>query len=183
MIEQYVQANSLSCLLNRDSFVEVIPEPFRMQGMVSFRVTYSEYINYILSLPVDSGIILSNEFTYLRNLASSANPKLYAYFLQDMAFAICKELVFAEKYRQDASVILPASFNGNNVMASAYLESYRYCVEVEKELLNKVSTAGFGQLKVQRDHNRSLFKLAVILYFMSKVPTVMEEVNLVYDLA
>ena len=183
MIEQYVQANSLSCLLNEDCSAELIPEPFRCQGSISFRVTYSEYSNYILSLPSDSGIILMSDFSLLRNLASTGNPKLYACFLKDLAFAICKEIWFAEAYSKDASIILPASFNGNNVALSVYLKSYEACKAVEMELVDKVQSAGFRSLKTKRRQNKSLYQLAVILYYLSKITPGMKEVNLVYDLA
>jgi len=182
MIEQFVQANSLSCLLNGDSSIEIIPEPFRMQGSVSFHVTYSEYSNYILSLPVDTDIVLMSKYSYLRNLASSDNPKLYSCFLQDIAFAICKEIWFAERYRKDASIILPASFNGKNVKASDCLKTYPLCKDVELELLSRLSTQGFVLNKIERVRNIYLKNLAVVLFSISKVPVVMEEVNLVYDL-
>lgn len=182
MLEQLVQANSLSCLMNEDCTVEQIPEPFRMQGQISFRVTYSEYSNYILSLPMNSDVILMSDNSLLRNLASSGSPKLYSCFLKDLAFAICKELWYAECYNKDASVILPTAFNGNDIKLSDYLQYYSVCNGVELELVNKVHAAGYTSLKVKREHNISLFKMAVILYHMSKIPTVVKEVNLVYDL-
>jgi hypothetical protein len=182
MIEQYVQANSLSCLMNEDRTIEIIPEPFRMQGSVSFRVTYSEYSNYILSLPKDTGVILMSELSYLRNLASSDNPKLYSCFLKDLAFAICKEVWFSECYAKDASIILPASYISKVMTVSAILQSYLYCRDVESELLGKVQSAGFKPFKTQRIQNIRLVQLAVVLYSMSKVPNGVEEVNLVYDL-
>ena len=182
MIEQYVQANSLSCLLNEDSTVELIPEPFRMQGSVSFRVTYSEYSNYILSLPADTGIKLMSEFSYLQNLAATCNPKLYSCFLRDISFAICKEVWFAECYKKDASVILPASFSGNTIKVSDCLESYQYCKDVELELLGKVNCAGFVIPKISSMQNLRLIQVAVVLYSLSMASQVMDEVNLVYDL-
>ena len=182
MIEQNVQANSLSCLLNADSSVELIPEPFRMQSNVLFRVTYSEYSNYILSLQNDSGIILMSNIDYLRSLASTDNPKLYSCFLKDLAFAICKELHYAERYRKDASVILPTAYNHNDLLLSMCLSNYSNCRDVEGELKYCLQTAGFELTKVKRIKNIRLFQLAVILYAMSKAPTVAKEVNLVYDL-
>lgn len=182
MIEQYVQANSLSCLLNQDSSVELIPEPFRMQSSVTFRVSYSEYSNYILSLPVDTRIVLMSSYRYLRNLASSSNPKLYSYFLQDMAFAICKEIWFAEKYDKDASIILPTSFKGENLKVSDCIKSYQFCLDVEQELMARLNQAGFGLHSIKRVQNMLLKNLAVVLFAMSKAPAVLEEVNLVYDL-
>lgn len=182
MIEQYVSASSLSCLLNEDSSVEIVPEPFRMQYAVSFRVAYSEYINYILSLKDDSGIRLMSEISYLRNLASTSNPKLYSCFLQDIAFAIYKELCFAERYRRDASVIIPSSYSAPPLNVTDCLKSYIYCKDIEQELVNKATQAGFILSKVERSANIPLFQLSVVLYQLSKVTTKVKEISLVYDL-
>lgn len=182
MIEQYVSANSLSCLLNRDSSVELIPEPFRMQYAVSFRVAYSEYINYILSLREDSGIKLMSEFGYLKSLASSNNPRLYSCFLQDTAFAIMKELCFAERYKRAASVIIPSAFNSAPLKVTDCLQSYDACKVSQYELVSRTAETGFIIKEVVCSDNIPLFKLAVILYQLSKVAVSVKEVNLVYDL-
>lgn len=182
MVEQYVSANSLSCLLNRNCFVELIPEPFRMQYSVSFRVAYSEYINYILSLKEDSGVKLTSDFQYLKNLVSVNHPRLYSCFLQDIAFAICKELHFAEKYNKDASVIIPTSFRNTAMKVTDCLKSYSACREVEGEMIEQVTSTGYSLKSVKRPANIPLFQLAVILYQLSKATTEVKEVSLVYDL-
>lgn len=182
MIEQCVTASSLSCLLNGDSSVEIVPEPFRMQYAVSFRVAYSEYINYILSLKENSGIKLMSDYTYLKGLASTNNPKLYSCFLQDIVFAICKELCFAERYRRDASVILPSSYKVQSLKVTECLKSYEYCRDLEPELIDCVNKKGFLLKKVERPDNKPLLQLAVVLYQLSKVTASVKEVNLVYDL-
>ena len=182
MVEQNVQANSLSCLLNADSSVELIPEPFRMQKNVIFRVTYSEYSNYILSLQQNTNIILANDVAYLRSLASTGNPKLYACFLQDLAFAICKEISFAERYKRDATVILPSAYNRNDILLTQCLIISHSCSDAEIELRHRIHQAGFGLTKVEKARNVQLFNVAVVLYSLSKVQTAMKEVNLVYDL-
>ena len=182
MIEQYVPASSLSCLLNQDISVEKLPEPFRMQGSISFRVTYSEYSEYVLSLPLDTQVILMLDCQNLRNLAANGNPVLYSWFLKDMAFAICKEIWYSEAYQKDASIILPASFNGNNIKVSDCLSYYSVSRGVESLLVHRVLSAGFESRKIQRFQNQYLFQLAVTLYYLSTIPSGMEEVNLVYDL-
>lgn len=182
MIEQYVNANSLSCLFNRNKSIEIIPEPFRMQGSVSFRVTYSEYSNYILSLSPETSIVLTSDLSYMKNLATTKNPKLYSCFLKDMSFAIAKEIWYAESYKKNASIILPASFNGKDLLVSECLKSYEYCKNLEVEFLSMLSEINYTLNKIKSLHNELLFKLSIVLFSTSNVPTIMEEVNLVYDI-
>ncbi len=182
MIEQYVKANSLSCVLNENCSAEKIPEPFRMQGTVSFRVTYQEYVKYILSLPDKSLIVLMADISFLRTLATTNNPKLYSYFLKDLAFAICKEVWFAEAYDRDASIILPASLSSEPIGVSKYLDSYELYSYIQVELINKVIGRGFPLNTIKRTHNLVLFKIAVVIYFCSGVESLFDELNLIYDL-
>lgn len=181
MIEQCVNANSLSCLLNADYRAEQIPEPFRMQSSVSFRVTYSEYYNYILSLRDDSPVMLMCDRRYLKSLAMGQSSRLYNCYLQDMAFAICKELAYAEAYGKDATVILPTSFNGKDVLLSDCISYYELCEVEESELFLVVNNTGFMLKSIRRAHNQKLWKLAVFLFTMSKSQNIAEEVNLVYN--
>jgi hypothetical protein len=181
MIEQVVSAKSLSCMLNADKLAERLPEPFRLQSSVSFRITYSEYYNYMLSPDADTITHLNVTCTYLRSLAMSQNPKLYRYFLADCAFAICKELHFAEAYDMDATVILPASFSGTNVPMSTCLEFYDTANCVEDELFALVNNTGYYINSIKRAHNIKLWKLAVYLFYLSKVYSLGKEVNLVYS--
>lgn len=183
MLEQYAKATNLSCLLNADKEMELIPEPFRMQRNVIFRVTYSEYINYVLSLAKNNRIKLLSNTGSLVDLALTGHPLLYNHFLEDMAFAIIKELYFAEFYRKRATVILPAAFNQHNINLSSLLGSYPYCVGVQNELLFKCAQLGFNLPKNISEVNLFLYKTAVILYSLSKNSNAVEEVNLVYDLA
>ncbi len=183
MIEQFVKANCLSCLFNEDRRVELIPEPFRMQGVVSFRVTYQEYIRYILTLTRTTGIVLAADVEYLRELASSKNPKLYSSFLKDMAFAVLKEVWFAERYNKDASIILPATLDSEPSNVSDLLEFYQYCGESERVLAVMMENAGFEHSIPRRSQNLNLYKLGVLLHYTSNSSVTLKELNLVYDLA
>lgn len=186
MFEQNVSANSLSCLMCECSTAEIYPEPFRMQSSIVFGVTYLEYSKYILSLSEDSDIRLMANIAMLRNLASNHNPKLYSYYLADMAFAICKEIYFAECYALGASVILPINEGVNAVRVSECQQTYQTNQSVyascERELRQKLTDTGFELPKSFRDHNGTLFHVAVILYYLSKLTELTREVNIVYDL-
>ena len=177
-----VKATSLSCMLNRNSNIELLPEPFRLQGHVAFHVAYSEYVNYIRSLDVDSPIQLSAPIARLKTLVSSQSSQLYLHYLQDMAFAIMKEVWFAEQYKTDGTIILPES-DGVVTKLSAFLNSYKYGCIKEAEFLSQVGNVGFRPNSVRRPHNVNLQKLAVCLYYLSQFPTGVSEISLVYDIS
>ena len=152
-----------------------------MQRTVSFHVTYSEYINYILSLQQDCGIKLIKDYNYLKTLASCGHPSLYAHFLQDVSFGIMKELSYAEKYKKPASIILPASYNGNNIDIDTCIAGFPFYMDFTEELKRIVTQAGFKLPKVYQEQNLFLFKLAVVLYALGKNPSGLKEVNIVYN--
>lgn len=177
-----VSANSLSCLLDERAGVEVYPEPFRLQPTLVFSVPYSAYRDYLLSLKDDAMIRLSGKIPFLRNLASSSNPQLYKYFLRDIAFAICKEISFAEREKTDASIILPSTIDGSQILASSCKDIMLSAGQYEVSLREKISTAGFAFPKRLRAHNEALYKVAVYLHWISQLGTLNNEVGFVWDL-
>lgn len=180
MYKQYAEVNNLSCLLNEDKDVEILPEPFRMQKEVIFHVTYSEYKKYILSLASDTEVKLMTDITVLQTMAMQDQPRLYQCFLKDVAFAILKELYFAELYKKPATTILPASSNGNSMKLSQFVQNYNNCCQVQSELLIYMNSIGFGIPKRITTQNVRALQTAVILFYLSKQDTV-KEMNLVYD--
>lgn len=184
MLEQYATADCLSCLVNSYKELEVLPEPFRMQGTVVFRVTPSAYTEFILTLSHDSGVRLMTQLDVLKRLASIGSPKLYNCFLADMAFAIVKEISYAELFSRHATLILPTSQNANNVQVSHLVEMYSLLnPEVESELRTRVVNYGFELPMVVSNNNVDLYKTAVVLYSLSKSHLAVNEVNLLYDCA
>jgi hypothetical protein len=99
-----------------------------------------------------------------------------------MAFAIIKELNFAECCSKRATIILPASFNQQNVLISTLIGAYPTCEGVRVEFLSRCAQLGFFLPKEVSKENLFLYKIAVVLYSLSKRETAVEEVNLVYDL-
>lgn len=175
-----VKAGSLSCLLNRDTSIEILPEPFRLQGTVIFHVAYSEYINYISSLPVDSCIQLGAPISTLKTLILGKSPQLYLQFLQDMAFALYKEVWFAETYSVDGTVILPEG-RSTAVPLSTFLSLYSTARGKESEMLQRATEFGFGLKKCRRRHNEVLRQTSVCLYHLSQLQSNVTEISLVYD--
>lgn len=181
MFKQYAGVESLSCLLNEDKDFEPLPEPFRMQMHVIFHVTYSEYIKYVLSLTPDTDVKLIADIGLLRNLAATGSPQLYKYFLADMAFAILKEVYFAETYKMQATVILPAKLDvSKKTLLSEFVTRYNECRYVQNELLIYMNEKGFGIPKRIQACNERALQTAVILFCLSKQNSE-EELNLEYD--
>lgn len=154
-----------------------------MQPQVVFNITYSEYQSYVLSLTAASRVKLMTQLQVLSDMATTGHPKLYNCFLQDVAFAIIKELFFATKFGKTASIILPASFSENTVNVSQMLGAYAYCAEAQLELMQRCRNLGYTLPEGLYGQNAILYKLAVVLYSMSMKPTAVKEFNLVYDVA
>lgn len=182
MIEQFVNADSMSCLFNEDCFAEKYPEPFRMQGTVSFRVVYREYVRYILSLPPNTAVVLMHDITQLKYLATMESPLLYLRFLGDMAFAIAKEVWYAERYKKEASVLLPSNPNLSAQKVSAVLQLFSSMNAYARSLVILLDSRGYNGLSPKITHNVNLYRLSVILYGLSQSKQAVGEVNLVYDL-
>lgn len=182
MIQQKVSANSLSVMFNEDYSKEVLPEPFRLRPNVSFLITYSEYIKYLLSLQETNEVTLSGNVEYLMSLAKTNSELLYKFYLQDIAFAIAKEVWYAEIFHGDGSIILPFSYDGNIANASSYINYYPQCKQFEGVLNTKLREANFKGFKIRNQHNLELFKLATVLQSTSEQVPLVREISLVYDL-
>lgn len=181
MVQTQVKADCLTAILNENFLLEPLPEPFRLRPNVSFLITYSEYITYLLSLSKTTDIMLSADVTYLQDLAKTKNFELYPLFLQDIAFALAKEVWYAETFAGEGSVILPFSTNGYEHKVSNYLQSYAQCKSCESVLYAKLDRAHFTGLKIRSQHNDNIFRLAVVLQYMATQTPIVKEINLVYD--
>lgn len=182
MTEQFVTANCLTCLLNQSREAEVYPEPFRMQPELMFRVSFSEYVKYVLATPLDTDVVLMSDITYLHNLASVRSPKLYSCFLADMAFAIGKEIFYAECFKRDASIIVPASVKKDSVSwdireCSSMLSIIYAC---DTSLRTSLTKAGFDLPTKFSEHNQMLYQVALYLLWLCGQGYSGHEVNLVY---
>ena len=182
MLQLYAKAENLSCLINTDSSIELIPEPFRMQPDVLFKVTYSEYVNFVLSLSLDSQVKLMTPTDVLLNMARTKQPKLYNCFLSDMAFAMLKEIMFAEHYREKATVIVPASYNRQNVGITDMLKMSPQCVSAQTDIIKRMKAMGYAYPKEVSAKNSDLFRMAIVLYHIALSDRPVEEINVVYDL-
>lgn len=182
MSEQYATASCLSCLLDSRKELEPYPEPFRLQQHMTFRVTLSTYTDYILSLPGNSGVKLLAQIDSLKALASLRSPRLYNFFLRDMAFALLKEISYAEEYDAHATIILPASDTGSVVSTSDMLSNYRQDIDqIGYQLRELLISYGYNIPRNISAINKDLFDLATIIFKLSTVKSVVKEIHFLYD--
>ncbi|MCM1218450.1 MAG: hypothetical protein NC548_28515 [Lachnospiraceae bacterium] len=117
----------------------------------------------------------------LSDMATTGQPKLYNCFLKDIAFAIVKELYYASICKKTGSIILPASYNNNNVGVRRMIGAYANCGAAQAELMRKCSALGYNLPGSLTGQNARLFQLAVVLYNISMSDRIVEEMHLVYD--
>lgn len=184
MLQKNVYADSLSCILCRDSQYEVLPEPFRMQREVIFRIPYSEYVRYLLSLTNDSNITLMHNVEELVKMALTEQPILYNFFLKDISFAIMKEIVFSERYNKKCSILLPVTEGSDrDVNMSKLLEAFPACNLAQAALTKCVRDSGFILESSISLQNGDMYKLAVVLYHLASLDKPVSEMTLIYDLS
>lgn len=181
MSEQYATASCLSCLLDSRRELEPVPEPFRMQQDMVFRVTLTTYTEYVLSKD-SNGARLMSQVGLLKQLASAGSPRLYNYFLRDMAFALLKEISYAEEYSMAATAILPASRGSNVVKASYVLSLYEGSLYGEEVTVrNALAEMQYQLPKRISELNQNLFTLALIFYKLSTSKSIVKEMHFLYD--
>lgn len=100
MIEKQLTADTLASvlILDSDHTLEPEPEPFRFQPELTLIVPFIAYQEFVHTLPGSCRL--------LAMLPSSINDQnvLRAYYT-DVAFAVCKELYFAERRGKQCTVI------------------------------------------------------------------------------
>lgn len=163
MVEQFVQADSMSVLFNRDISVEIFPEPFRLQDNVLIRVAYSEYINYIKTLSDDAHIQLGADLSLLKKYASCGNDELYLQYLRDMMFALSKELYFGELCKCPCTWILPNS-GTNDLPLSTLLQWFPQCAKYASMYRDYMLSWGYKIPKVLQPQHLDVYRVAIILY-------------------
>lgn len=182
MITERVKYDAMTCIISEDPTLELLPEPFRMQGGISFCVPYNEYKRYILTLEDDCDAKLMTDVKILQRLAEQSSPILFRCFLKDMAYAICKEIFYASTRDKEASVIIPVADDATVLYASNLVNLYSFAKEHESDLQRVMRQTGYELPDGLSEHNSELYKLAVVLYHLSYQSTMNGFISLVYDL-
>lgn len=180
MITCPVSSGSLSSLLDTRGCIELIAEPYRLQKDVVLCVAYSEYVNYIRALPEDSSIRLLSGTKRTVHYCNTRDPKLYNSFLVDIAFAICKELLYSERVREDATVIVPMS-DSTAMSVSQFLRVATYTPHA-LERFDKLLQEHDHSQKIKMPRNKTLKQLALSIFSLSERAELHGELCLAYDL-
>lgn len=169
--------DSLACLLDLKSSLEPLPEPFRMQKDAILKLPYAAYTYYV-SMKTDYELTLVDGLHVRRVLADADSPKLYQYFLKDTAFAILKELCFAEYYGEKATTIIPTSDLEHKVSMQVVNMIYESCESEGIEMVKRFNEFGYRLSNKISPLNLQSFKLAVMLYHMSIFDRLPQEVGI-----
>lgn len=159
--------DSLSCLINLDSSLELLPEPFRMQRLV-LKLSYAAYMKYIGKVQDESELMLVDGLQIRKDWLFLSSPKLYDYYLLDLACAIMKELSFAERYDSYATVIVPTSDKETLLTEADINSAFPALLARATELRNVMKSYGFVLPQQISKQNMLQYKLAVVLYGASR---------------
>ena len=180
MVTCPVSSGSLSSLLDTRGCIEIIAEPYRLQKDVVLCVAYSEYVNYIRALPEDSSIRLLSGTRQTVQYCNNKDPKLYKSFLVDIAFAICKELLYSERVREDATVIVPVS-DDSAMSVSKFLRIVTYTPNSSERFERLLQEHDHSQ-RIKMPRNKLLKQLALGIFSLSEIVELHGELCLAYDL-
>jgi len=99
-----------------------------------------------------------------------------------MAFALLKEISYAEEYNAPATVILPGSDVNNVISTSDMLRYYGADDDhIGYRLRELLAAHGYTMPKNISVINKDLFDLSVVLYKLSTVKSVVKEIHFLYD--
>ena len=175
------KAGCMAVLLDTRIGIEQAPEPFRLQPDLILTVPYSEYTKYVHSLSLDSQTVrLFSNTRATVNLSIASPERLYNTFMRDLAFAIVKEIYYAECLKENATVIVPSSERAAPMSWTVFLQKSSKMQSNMYELLDRVGKLGYHCKAVKNVHNKLLLDIADRLYTISKSESIQGELNLAY---
>lgn len=171
MKECHAKSTDVLCLVDLNLDNELVPEPFRMQESLCVKVTTDAYTDFILRLPDTLGsMLLPINVAEVKRYACLHSQLLYNSFLSCMAFAIVKELHFAEKYKRVCTTILPASLTAPNANVRAIIDTLgSYLDRHVSSILDLSRRAGLVVPESPCfEHNVLMLRFAAYLYNISR---------------
>lgn len=172
MVEVYVEPSSLSSILVLDKELEPKPDMFRLQPNVVFKISFVNYLTYIRNLKITDNILMTKMET-LKELISlydrGEKPRngidIQAAFIYNIAFAVGKELHFAQKYGRGASNIFHTLSSGD-ILTKADVEEYYGMVDNDDIIyyLQTLKSRGFPIERPIPENILFNWKYAVICY-------------------
>jgi hypothetical protein len=180
MQTKIVNYDALAVLLLLEKEFEPTPEVFRCQPEVKFVIPFHEYIHFVelclgrmdfLATPTQELHVFTRE--YRLGDKEEASKKLFSAFLKDMAFAVCKELYYAETSGKGATSIVH-SVNTGVRLSAADIDSYYANGAVASamtSMLQRLSCKGYAMPRQISAQNSNLFKYAVVMNFLATLPS------------
>ena len=166
-----VMSDNLAPILLLDKEMEETPEPFRMQKNVLLIVSFSEYLKFIDNY-LDKVDYLSTPTSMLKQyIMHNDTTRLYSSFLADMAYAVAKELHYAEKYKKSATMLVhdvsDAKVNSLSDIENMYKDIRNF---TENNLHQYMGAKDFALPKFFNKDNDILWHYANVLLFFSMAP-------------
>ena len=174
-------AGCMSVLFDSRFGIECMPEPFRLQADLLIGVSFPEYCKFVNSLSIDSGVQLITGTQQTVNLRETNVDALYVTFLRNMAFAILKEIHFAECALTEATMLLPVSSSSQGLSFVTYLQRTATLPLFTSELRSLVEPTGYWHENLRMEKNNLLFLLANRLYAIARGSGAWGELNLTVE--
>lgn len=171
MLTQYVNSNSFASFIYLDRNLELMPEPYRCQGSkVTFILSIDEYVKYLS----DYNFLYENPES-IKNLIKMYRPEenqlvsneLFSLFLKDVAYAILKEVYYAEwRDKECTNIVHYATENEMDEDAINLLyEGVGH--ETRKELMQFMRSKGYSINLPISEKNIKYWKYGVLAYYLS----------------
>lgn len=161
--------DNLAPILLLDKEMEEIPEPFRMQNNVLLIVSFNEYLAFIKNY-LDKVDYLSTPTSMLKRYVDRNDiPELTKAFFRDMAYAVAKELHYAEAVKKEATFIIH-EMDCTNVLSTSQVQSMFMGIKAytETEIYTYMQAKDFGLPRFFQEKNLFLWQYANVLYYFSK---------------
>lgn len=164
-----VNTTEMSCILLMCKDLEKLPEPFRMQDNVTFLVSYQKYCDYLLTLRPRVDDYLCRPIEDLQKLVRDSSPILFNRFLEDMSYAIMRELHFSQAFAGKPTMLLPKSNNAMTMTIDECNVNFQHAYKEEKWLLTTMARNEYPVSVQNLSQGKSLmmYRLAVSLYYLS----------------
>jgi hypothetical protein len=173
-----VTSDALASLLLLEKELEPTPEPFRCQPNMQFAVDFEEYVTFCTNF-LGRADLLYTPYQKLHQLtreyrlgSDGAKRELWSAFLKDMAFAVLKELYWAESFGKGASSIIHTVQDCTTMLSEQDINLYFAKVKevILPRAVSHFTSKGYvypPQISVK---NVKHFKYAVTMFYLADQP-------------
>lgn len=161
-----VRADSLATLLLLDKSLEPIPEPFRCQKNLCCIVEFEEYCKFLDRYLANVDYLATPTYLLKQYLRDGSEIQLRKAFYKDMAYAVCKELHYAERKHTVATRIIHTLRKDSLVTTANTLdrEYLDVCNDTVYRIYQKMDELDFALPARFHSENFALWQYANLLY-------------------